>query len=181
LFSKDLSRTLFHLRRYSTSETRRAGCKSKLLVWLTFSPPNLTSPGVIRRDGGAGGIRTLDRALQPYNGLANRRLQPLGHSSIGGGYAPHRGEPQAADCGTPHSGPVGRADFQGRVRFACLLCNICQKPRPQGFSVAVFMLRVQEASVTFGSRRRGAPEVVRSRVVRRNSRSDAGEARALRD
>ena len=34
-----------------------------------------------RRDGGAGGIRTLDRALQPYNGLANRRLQPLGHSS----------------------------------------------------------------------------------------------------
>jgi hypothetical protein len=35
-----------------------------------------------RRDGGAGGIRTLDRALQPYNGLANRRLQPLGHSSV---------------------------------------------------------------------------------------------------
>jgi hypothetical protein len=33
-------------------------------------------------NGGAGGIRTLDRALQPYNGLANRRLQPLGHSSI---------------------------------------------------------------------------------------------------
>ena len=36
-----------------------------------------------RKYGGAGGIRTLDRALQPYNGLANRRLQPLGHSSIG--------------------------------------------------------------------------------------------------
>ena len=33
------------------------------------------------RDGGDGGIRTLDRALQPYNGLANRRLQPLGHVS----------------------------------------------------------------------------------------------------
>src|SRR6266852_5908842 len=32
--------------------------------------------------GGAGGIRTLDRALRPYNGLANRRLQPLGHSSV---------------------------------------------------------------------------------------------------
>jgi hypothetical protein len=31
--------------------------------------------------GGDGGIRTLDRALQPYNGLANRRLQPLGHVS----------------------------------------------------------------------------------------------------
>jgi hypothetical protein len=30
---------------------------------------------------GDGGIRTLDRALQPYNGLANRRLQPLGHIS----------------------------------------------------------------------------------------------------
>jgi hypothetical protein len=33
------------------------------------------------KDGGDGGIRTLDRALQPYNGLANRRLQPLGHVS----------------------------------------------------------------------------------------------------
>lgn len=38
--------------------------------------------GWTRRVGGAGGIRTLDRALQPYNGLANRRLQPLGHSSM---------------------------------------------------------------------------------------------------
>src|SRR5437764_5487663 len=36
----------------------------------------------VNRRGGAGGIRTLDRALQPYNGLANRRLQPLGHSSV---------------------------------------------------------------------------------------------------
>ena len=34
-----------------------------------------------RKGGGDGGIRTLDRALQPYNGLANRRLQPLGHVS----------------------------------------------------------------------------------------------------
>ena len=34
-----------------------------------------------RATGGDGGIRTLDRALQPYNGLANRRLQPLGHVS----------------------------------------------------------------------------------------------------
>jgi hypothetical protein len=37
----------------------------------------------LKGTGGAGGIRTLDRALQPYNGLANRRLQPLGHSSVG--------------------------------------------------------------------------------------------------
>jgi hypothetical protein len=44
-------------------------------VTYVFGPDNLL-------DGGAGGIRTLDRALQPYNGLANRRLQPLGHSSI---------------------------------------------------------------------------------------------------
>ena len=29
--------------------------------------------------GGEAGIRTLDRAFRPYNGLANRRLQPLGH------------------------------------------------------------------------------------------------------
>jgi hypothetical protein len=33
------------------------------------------------KSGGERGIRTLDRAFQPYNGLANRRLQPLGHLS----------------------------------------------------------------------------------------------------
>lgn len=38
-------------------------------------------------DGGDRGIRTLDRALQPYNGLANRRLQPLGHISVTAAYA----------------------------------------------------------------------------------------------
>src|ERR1700730_8722562 len=32
---------------------------------------------------GGGGIRTPDRVLKPYNGLANRRLQPLGHPSRG--------------------------------------------------------------------------------------------------
>src|ERR1044072_3947359 len=30
---------------------------------------------------GEGGIRTPDKVLRPYNGLANRRLQPLGHLS----------------------------------------------------------------------------------------------------
>ena len=33
------------------------------------------------KSGGEKGIRTLDRAIRPYNGLANRRLQPLGHLS----------------------------------------------------------------------------------------------------
>jgi hypothetical protein len=47
--------------------------------------------------GGDGGIRTLDRPLQAYNGLANRRLQPLGHVSVTGRYARRGGEPQAAD------------------------------------------------------------------------------------
>ena len=32
--------------------------------------------------GGEGGIRTLDTSIHPYNGLANRRLQPLGHLSL---------------------------------------------------------------------------------------------------
>ena len=40
-----------------------------------------------KQGGGDRGIRTLDRALQPYNGLANRRLQPLGHISVGPRYA----------------------------------------------------------------------------------------------
>ena len=36
-----------------------------------------------RLAGGEGGIRTPDRGVSPYNGLANRRLQPLGHLSGG--------------------------------------------------------------------------------------------------
>ena len=35
----------------------------------------------VRLDGGERGIRTLDTGFSPYNGLANRRLQPLGHLS----------------------------------------------------------------------------------------------------
>src|SRR5579871_2216562 len=35
-----------------------------------------------RLRGGEGGIRTLDTGFGPYNGLANRRLQPLGHLSV---------------------------------------------------------------------------------------------------
>ena len=31
------------------------------------------------KSGGEAGIRTLGRAFRPYNGLANHRLQPLGH------------------------------------------------------------------------------------------------------
>ena len=33
------------------------------------------------KPGGERGIRTLDTGVSPYNGLANRRLQPLGHLS----------------------------------------------------------------------------------------------------
>ena len=53
--------------------------------------------------------------------------------------------------------------WQHPLRCACLLCNILQKHRPGGFATAVFLLRVQEASVILRARRRGAPEVVRSR------------------
>src|SRR5436190_4611716 len=57
---------------------------SSWAVMLQGSPRRSCPPATRSRakGGGAGGIRTLDRALQPYNGLANRRLQPLGHSSV---------------------------------------------------------------------------------------------------
>jgi hypothetical protein len=37
--------------------------------------------GDFKRNGGERGIRTPGRGVSPYNGLANRRLQPLGHLS----------------------------------------------------------------------------------------------------
>ena len=51
--------------------------------------------------GGDAGIRTLDTALRPYNGLANRRLQPLGHVS------------------TAHPARLGRAGMQFCPLFGC--------------------------------------------------------------
>ena len=36
-------------------------------------------------NGGEGGIRTPDSDRNHYNGLANRRLQPLGHDTAKGG------------------------------------------------------------------------------------------------
>ncbi len=71
--------------------SRRATRRCSLPALLRSFGDTLRSAGfrvarhpkpVRAKGGGAGGIRTLDRALQPYNGLANRRLQPLGHSSI---------------------------------------------------------------------------------------------------
>src|SRR5688572_9550035 len=45
--------------------------------------PNVSRPPPVPSGffNGDGGIRTLDTGLSPYNGLANRRLQPLGHVS----------------------------------------------------------------------------------------------------
>ncbi len=40
--------------------------------------------GSQERGSGEWGIRTPDTAFGPYNGLANRRLQPLGQLSAGG-------------------------------------------------------------------------------------------------
>ena len=41
--------------------------------------PNRQKASDASEFGGEAGIRTLGRSLSPYNGLANRRLQPLGH------------------------------------------------------------------------------------------------------
>ena len=56
---------------------RRQSCCSEETLALLESAllEGLTEPG------GEGGIRTPDRSVSPYNGLANRRLQPLGHLS----------------------------------------------------------------------------------------------------
>ena len=43
-------------------------------------PEALPAPTIEKSEiGGEAGIRTLGTGFSPYNGLANRRLQPLGH------------------------------------------------------------------------------------------------------
>src|SRR5439155_24852268 len=54
---------------------------------------------------GEGGIRTLDTAFGPYNGLANRRLRPLGHLS--------KVAPTIVDHGGRRKGAGQRSGNQG--------------------------------------------------------------------
>src|SRR6266404_4662216 len=72
-----------------------------------------------KQDGGAGGIRTLDRALQPYNGLANRRLQPLGHSSI---------EADMPDAGASRKRQISRLPHSVRLMTRVLLIEAQPNP-----------------------------------------------------
>jgi hypothetical protein len=60
-----------------------------------------------------------------HQGLANRRLQPLGHSSVAADM-PEEGasrKQQIPDRPIPTVRLVGAPDFGFQVRFACLLCN----------------------------------------------------------
>ena len=73
-----------------SAQERPPSWESVLRGWLTplrLLAKLLRKPLILKgqntRDGGVGGIRTLGTAFQPYNGLANRRLQPLGHHSKG--------------------------------------------------------------------------------------------------
>lgn len=158
------------------------------LTWSVPFPPKHPDEGFIRVFGGAGGIRTLDRALQPYNGLANRRLQPLGHSSVGADMpdtgasrkrpiARRRIPGDLAPGDTDDGGPASRKSqkrrpWEGPDRLATRITTgirsrarvICatsvRKDRFGGVWNTCFMLRVRRPSVRVMTRRRGAPEVV---------------------
>jgi hypothetical protein len=94
----------------------------------------------VRIAGGDGGIRTLDRALQPYNGLANRRLQPLGHISAARRDSRPPDMPDArAHCKT-RAQPRGYRALWAEQNFARVfvrgqvgLSPIRERRRPVGF------------------------------------------------
>ena len=85
-------------------------------------PQRLVPPG---RISGETGIRTPDTGLTPYNGLANRRLQPLGHlsgesSTATSWYRPLRSRSNSVgDEGLTQAPPTRRPDpRRGRRRAA---------------------------------------------------------------
>jgi hypothetical protein len=80
--------------------------------------------------GGAGGIRTLDRALQPYNGLANRRLQPLGHSSVTADMPEAAAGRKRADLGPANSSSFSddRTPYSGSKRILPLNLSLGRGP-----------------------------------------------------
>jgi hypothetical protein len=59
------------------------GMLAKLPQFFDVSAEDWRDSLQLRLNGGEGGIRTPDTGVSPYNGLANRRLQPLGHLSGG--------------------------------------------------------------------------------------------------
>jgi hypothetical protein len=71
------------LPRYARDFGRRLRCRLNASTSLRLG---FRQQAPVRRrrnnqSGGEGGIRTPDTGFGPYNGLANRRLQPLGHLS----------------------------------------------------------------------------------------------------
>ena len=53
-----------------------------LILQGIFKRVGTSGNGEKLENGGDGGIRTLGTGLNQYNGLANRRLKPLGHVSV---------------------------------------------------------------------------------------------------
>src|SRR4026208_596643 len=106
--------------------------------------PNLHSatemkPPPVPREGpgaaftsGETGIRTPDTGLTPYNGLANRRLQPLGHLS--GESMGHFSLTAGADSGlfgAPRPGDsAGTSDASRPHEFQRLFDHIECRARP---------------------------------------------------
>src|SRR5882672_707366 len=77
--------------------------------------PHFTSARREQKVGGEAGIRTLDTGFSPYNGLANRRLQPLGHLTCGNRRSPVRSGPVRLGLKT---GDVFSLPRRRRVRLA---------------------------------------------------------------
>src|ERR1043166_5168213 len=80
-----------------------------------------------RRAHGEGAIRTPDKVLRPYNGLANRRLQPLGHlSNFAGrnlaGVAKPR-YPSVIHLTTPPARAAARCSRPAAARSATACCR----------------------------------------------------------
>jgi hypothetical protein len=138
------------------------------------------------KNGGAGGIRTLDRALQPYNGLANRRLQPLGHSSLTADMpdaAPCR-KRQICGCGLPGqfkeprtgSGRAARTNLTRQLSIQFWMIN---RSKPASRAPASYPARIQVVDVPNSPIRAPSHVVVLS--LTRNQAFEAVDRTSLRE
>src|SRR5262249_22158944 len=65
---------------YCATHGARKFARDVAVFWKKTSKPR--SWMQLGKSGGEGGIRTPGTSFSSYNGLANRRLQPLGHLSV---------------------------------------------------------------------------------------------------
>jgi hypothetical protein len=155
-------------------DCRRRGAADAISAKFDVARRVGNSGRAIFRGCGEGEIRTPDTGFSPYNGLANRRLRPLGHLSKVARYYLRSGRISSletrAGVGNPAKGSETTGGGGGiRTPGACALRFSRPSPSTTRPLLRVCRLAFYTIYSTLAQNKMEAPE--RARVGRENTRS----------